>query len=114
MRRLNGTIRRIRPPLRNPNVLRKRAGDKGQAAANKGTTDGAAADKPETDKAARDKAVTRLREAGLGLPLLCRDSSNAEDVDRLLNGTRIQLVNTDPPYNVNVEPASNGAGRLAV
>ena len=32
--------------------------------------------------------------------LLCGDSSKPEDVDRLLDGARIQLVNTDPPYNV--------------
>lgn len=39
--------------------------------------------------------------------LLCGDSSNAEHVDRLLGGATIQLVNTDPPYNVKVEPRSN-------
>jgi DNA modification methylase len=41
--------------------------------------------------------------------LLCGDSSKADDVDRLLDGDRIQLVNTDPPYNVKVEPRSNNA-----
>ncbi len=41
--------------------------------------------------------------------LLCGDSSNAEDVDRLLDGAAIHLVNTDPPYNVKVEPRSNNA-----
>lgn len=41
--------------------------------------------------------------------LLCGDSSKAEDVDRLLAGAAIQLVNTDPPYNVKVEPRSNNA-----
>ena len=41
--------------------------------------------------------------------LLCGDSSSAEDVDRLLAGARIHLVNTDPPYNVRVEPRSNNA-----
>jgi hypothetical protein len=41
--------------------------------------------------------------------LLCGDSANADDVARLLAGARIHLVNTDPPYNVRVEPRSNNA-----
>ena len=41
--------------------------------------------------------------------LLCGDSAKAEDVDRLLDGARIQLVNTDPPYNVKVASRSNNA-----
>src|SRR6056297_3241595 len=41
--------------------------------------------------------------------LLCGDSSKPEDLDRLLDGETIQLVNTDPPYNVKVEPRSNNA-----
>ncbi|WP_164102533.1 ParB N-terminal domain-containing protein [Candidatus Laterigemmans baculatus] len=41
--------------------------------------------------------------------LLCGDSSKPEDVNRLLGGARIQLVNTVPPYNVKVEPRSKNA-----
>lgn len=41
--------------------------------------------------------------------LMCGDSSLEADVDRLLDGATIQLVNTDPPYNVRVEPRSNNA-----
>ena len=41
--------------------------------------------------------------------LLCGDSSQPADVDRLLGGQVIHLVNTDPPYNVKVEPRSNNA-----
>jgi DNA modification methylase len=41
--------------------------------------------------------------------LLCGDSSNPADVDCLLGGASIHLVNTDPPYNVKVEPRSNNA-----
>jgi DNA modification methylase len=41
--------------------------------------------------------------------LLCGDSSKSDDVDRLLDGATIHLVNTDPPYNVKVEPRSNNA-----
>jgi DNA modification methylase len=41
--------------------------------------------------------------------LLCGDSSNPAHVDRLLDGAVMHLVNTDPPYNVRVEPRSNNA-----
>jgi DNA modification methylase len=41
--------------------------------------------------------------------LLCGDSGKPEDVDRLLDGATIHLVNTDPPYNVKLEPRSNNA-----
>ena len=41
--------------------------------------------------------------------LLCGDSGSAADVDRLLDGAVIDLVNTDPPYNVKVEPRSSTA-----
>jgi len=41
--------------------------------------------------------------------LLCGDSASTEHVERLLAGAAIQLVNTDPPYNVRVEPRSNNA-----
>ncbi|MDZ4683846.1 MAG: ParB N-terminal domain-containing protein [Planctomycetaceae bacterium] len=41
--------------------------------------------------------------------LLCGDSSIVADVDRLLDGAVIHLVNSDPPYNVKVEPRSNNA-----
>jgi hypothetical protein len=41
--------------------------------------------------------------------LLCGDSGQPRDLDRLLDGARIQLVNTDPPYNCRVEPRSNNA-----
>lgn len=41
--------------------------------------------------------------------LLCGDAAKPEDVDHLLDGAPVQLVNTDPPYNVKVEPRSNNA-----
>jgi DNA modification methylase len=41
--------------------------------------------------------------------LLCGDSGRTEDVDRLLDGQPIHLVNSDPPYGVKVEPRSNNA-----
>jgi hypothetical protein len=41
--------------------------------------------------------------------LMCGDSSSPEDVAKLLAGAPIHLVNSDPPYNVKVEPRSNNA-----
>lgn len=41
--------------------------------------------------------------------LMCGDSSSTDDLDRLLDGSPIHLVHTDPPYNVAVEPRSNNA-----
>jgi hypothetical protein len=41
--------------------------------------------------------------------LLCGDSGNPEHVDRLLDGAKIHLAVTDPPYNVRLEPRSNNA-----
>jgi len=41
--------------------------------------------------------------------LLCGDSSKPEDLDRLLDGAKIQLAQNDPPYNVRVESRSNNA-----
>jgi DNA modification methylase len=41
--------------------------------------------------------------------LLCGDSGIPTDVDRLLDGTPVHLVNTDSPYNVRCEPRSNNA-----
>jgi len=44
--------------------------------------------------------------------LLCGDSSSEADLDRLLDGVSIDLVNTDPPYGVCVEPRSNRRVRV--
>lgn len=43
--------------------------------------------------------------------LLCGDSSAAADVDRVVNGGLVQMVNTDPPYNVNVQVRTDRTGK---
>src|SRR5262245_42419310 len=40
---------------------------------------------------------------------MCGDSADPADVDRLMDGQPVHLINTDPPYNVRVEPRSNNA-----
>ena len=66
---------------------------------------------PDEIPEAPDQAIIQLGQLWLlgQHRLLCGDSSKAEDVERLLNGSMIQLVNSDPPYNVNVEPRSRSA-----
>jgi DNA modification methylase len=58
-----------------------------------------------------DRAVTRTGDIWIlgDHRLMCGDSSLPADVDRLLDGQPIHLINTDPPYNVKVEPRSNNA-----
>ena len=58
-----------------------------------------------------DAATTNLGDLWLlgNHRLLCGDSASPADLDRLLAGAKIQIVNTDPPYNVKVEPRSNNA-----
>src|SRR5262245_53747468 len=41
--------------------------------------------------------------------LICGDSQLESDLNQLLGGEKIQLVSTDPPYNVRVEPRTNNA-----
>jgi ParB-like chromosome segregation protein Spo0J len=58
-----------------------------------------------------DEATTRRGDLWLlgQHRLLCGDAGSATDVDRLLEGAKVHLVNTDPPYNLRVEPRSNNA-----
>jgi DNA modification methylase len=66
---------------------------------------------PDDVPAPPDEAITKPGDLWIlgNHRLLCGDSSKAEDLDRLLDGAVIHLVNTDPPYNVKVEPRSNNA-----
>lgn len=58
-----------------------------------------------------DEAVTQPGDLWLvgDHRLLCGDSAKPHNVDRLVDGAKIHLVNCDPPYNVRVEPRSNNA-----
>lgn len=41
--------------------------------------------------------------------LLCGDATNKEDVARLLDGAKVDLLLTDPPYGINiVNPVGGG------
>ena len=66
---------------------------------------------PDEVPAPPDEATTRLGDLWIlgDHRLLCGDAGKPEDVDRLLDGDSIHLVNTDCPYNVKVEPRSNNA-----
>ena len=66
---------------------------------------------PDDVPAPPDEAITQPGDLWLlgNHRLLCGDSSKPADVDRLLDGVTIQLVNTDPPYNVGVASRSNNA-----
>jgi DNA modification methylase len=66
---------------------------------------------PDAVPAPPDAATTRSGDRWIAGDhvLLCGDSGSIEDLDRLLDGAPIHLVNTDPPYNVNVSPRTANA-----
>ncbi len=66
---------------------------------------------PDSIPAPPDDAITQRGDIWIlgNHRLMCGDSASAGDLDKLLDGAKIQLVNTDPPYNVKVEPRSNNA-----
>ncbi|OQB78641.1 MAG: Modification methylase DpnIIB [Planctomycetes bacterium ADurb.Bin126] len=66
---------------------------------------------PDEVPAPPDEAITKPGDLYIlgNHRLLCGDSGSVEDLDRLLDGAPVHLVNTDPPYNVKVEPRSNNA-----
>jgi len=66
---------------------------------------------PDEIPAPPDEAITKPGDLWIlgDHRLLCGDAGSSADVDRLLDGESIHLVNTDPPYNVKLEPRSNNA-----
>jgi DNA modification methylase len=66
---------------------------------------------PDDIPAPPDEPVTKLGDVWLlgEHRLMCGDSASTSDVDTLLAGNMVQLIHTDPPYGVGVEPRSNNA-----
>lgn len=76
-----------------------------------GETLGTGAVDPDDVPLPADKATTQKGDIWVlgDHRLMCGDSGSPADLDLLLAGNVIHLVNTDPPYNVKVEPRSNNA-----
>jgi DNA modification methylase len=66
---------------------------------------------PDDVPAPPDEATTRPGDLWVlgDHRLLCGDAGSPADLDRLLDGVTVDLLLTDPPYNVRVEPRSNNA-----
>jgi DNA modification methylase len=70
-----------------------------------------AGDEPDSEGETADDAVPEVSETPVSRPgdvwllgghrLLCGDSTMTESYDRLLDGEQVDMVFTDPPYNVN-------------
>ena len=74
-----------------------------------GLTDPNAIPEPPDEPITRKGDIWVMGDPRNGHRLMCGDSSSEADLDRLLDGNGIDLVNMDPPYNVKVEPRSNNA-----
>jgi len=81
----------------------------GDAGVKPGLTDPDAVPEPPDEPVTKPGDLWVLGDPREGHRLLCGDAGDAADVDRLLDGASIHLVNTDPPYNVKVEPRSSTA-----
>src|SRR3990167_7835430 len=57
---------------------------------------------PEIPKVAKSK-IGDLYELGNGHRILCGDSTLKENVEKLMDGKKADIVFTDPPYSVNYE-----------
>ena len=76
-----------------------------------------AGDEPDVEGEADDDAVPEVSETPISRPgdvwllgghrLLCGDSTVTESYDRVLDGDPVDMVFTDPPYNVNYANSAN-------
>lgn len=68
---------------------------------------GVGSEKPDRAPPAPPKPVSKEGDVWLlgGHRIICGDSSNAEDVMRVLAGARPHLMVTDPPYGVEYDPS---------
>ena len=73
---------------------------------------------PKTDKAAELQVKWKTEKGQLWKlgehRLLCGDSTNAKDVDRVLGDDKADIMVTDPPYGVNYDPSWRAEAGMTV
>lgn len=68
-------------------------------------------DLPEVDQMESDSKPGEIYELGPHR-LMCGDSTNKEDIEKLMNGAKADLIVTDPPYNVGYEGKTKDALKI--
>ena len=63
---------------------------------------------PEIDQMESDSKPGEIYELG-SHRLMCGDSTNKDDIEKLMNGVKADLIVTDPPYNVGYEGKTKDA-----
>ena len=63
---------------------------------------------PEIDQIESDSKPGEIYELG-SHRLMCGDSTNKDDIEKLMNGVKADLIVTDPPYNVGYEGKTKDA-----
>jgi DNA modification methylase len=68
-------------------------------------------DLPEVDQMESDSKPGEIYALGPHR-LMCGDSTNKEDIEKLMNGAKADLIVTDPPYNVGYEGKTKDALKI--